>query len=700
MDISGRHGAGPGGARARRAGACVAVMLLVQLMGALVWVPRVAWADSLSYAYDAAGRVIQATNTATGQAVFYSYDAAGNITSQQIVALSTLAISGFSATQGAAGTQLTIDGTGFSTTPGNNTVTINGVTATVVSATATQLVVTIPVGATSGVVSVQSGAASANSPTPFAVNNSDAAPVITGFSPTGGAAGTVVTLSGSNFSPTVNGNKVLINGTPAAITAATATSVSFRVPPDVSSGVIQAFTPYGSATGAGNFIVPPQGHALSEVGTVVQVTENVITGAFASSSALTLVLFNGKQGDAFVRIPVQASATSVSVIDPHGIVIATASSFPAMVSLGTLKSTGTYTVAISTAASGASITANATTGQTGRFDLSYGDLVGNNWGAVNVGYAQPAVLSLGGAAGQVTEIDIMRNFASWTFSLLNPSGQSIWSSSVTSSTQTVTLPALPADGIYQLVMDPGFASASIQYIASVVAPSVMAPGSSITTGAGPNSNSGAAARIAFSGTAGQYVNINVGFPRGSSQVCDFFYVTGTTFNYLGGNSGGGSCAGNFSAVLGPLPATTTYYLFTYLNSATYTTMTVNRGTVASLSINAAATPLALGNEFQIINFAATAGQGVTLHGSPSQCLASWQLISPSNAMVGHGSTNTGSVSFGALSAAGTYTLVLNTFSNLSFGANSFPPPTFYDQLAYGPYSPWSTTNCSIQLTSP
>jgi YD repeat-containing protein len=137
--------------------------------GEIHWRAREALADSLSYAFDGAGRLIQATNGTTGQAICYAYDAAGNITSQQVVPLSTLAISGFSTNNAGPGTQITIDGTGFSTTATANTVTINGVPATVVSATATQLVVIIPSGAGSGPITITTGGASVTGTTAFTV---------------------------------------------------------------------------------------------------------------------------------------------------------------------------------------------------------------------------------------------------------------------------------------------------------------------------------------------------------------------------------------------------------------------------------------------------------------------------------------------------------------------------------------------------
>jgi protocatechuate 3,4-dioxygenase beta subunit len=79
-----------------------------------------------------------------------------------------LAITSFTSS-GSAGSSIVITGTGFSTTAASNTVTINGVVATVVSATVTQLVVTVPSGATSGVVAVTVNGVTVTSATSFTV---------------------------------------------------------------------------------------------------------------------------------------------------------------------------------------------------------------------------------------------------------------------------------------------------------------------------------------------------------------------------------------------------------------------------------------------------------------------------------------------------------------------------------------------------
>src|SRR5207249_9392305 len=108
----------------------------------------------------------------------------------------------FTPKSGLVGTTVTLYGTGFSTT-GQNTVTFfNGKVATVTSATATQIVTSVPAGATNGPITVTTPTGSATSSTSFTVTNTVttlAAPKITSFTPTIGAPGTAVTITGANF---------------------------------------------------------------------------------------------------------------------------------------------------------------------------------------------------------------------------------------------------------------------------------------------------------------------------------------------------------------------------------------------------------------------------------------------------------------------------------------------------------------------
>jgi gliding motility-associated-like protein len=80
-------------------------------------------------------------------------------------------ISSFNPSSGLVGSTVVITGTNFSTVPANNTVSFNGTPATVTLASATSLTVTVPIGATSGLISVVVGGLTANSGTNFTVSS-------------------------------------------------------------------------------------------------------------------------------------------------------------------------------------------------------------------------------------------------------------------------------------------------------------------------------------------------------------------------------------------------------------------------------------------------------------------------------------------------------------------------------------------------
>ncbi|NAY91548.1 BspA family leucine-rich repeat surface protein [Muricauda sp. JGD-17] len=91
----------------------------------------------------------------------------------------TPTITSFTPKSGTVGTLVTINGTNFSTTASANTVKIGSTTATVSTATATKLTITVPQGATTGKVSVAVGGKTATSTDNFTVT----APVATNNPP-------------------------------------------------------------------------------------------------------------------------------------------------------------------------------------------------------------------------------------------------------------------------------------------------------------------------------------------------------------------------------------------------------------------------------------------------------------------------------------------------------------------------------------
>jgi YD repeat-containing protein len=543
-------------------------------------------ADTVTYAYDALGRVIQATDTTSGLAVFYVYDAAGNITSQQTVPTTTLAISGVSVNEGATGTQVTIDGTGFSSVTSGDVVEFNGVTATVVSATQNQLVVIIPAGATSGAITVQMGAATASSPASFAVTAATPAPTVTSFSPTVGPAGTTVILSGTNFVANVNENKVLFGGVSAQVSAVTPTTLTVTVPSGTGSGLIEVVTPYGSATGSTDFLVPPPGFTASSIASAPQTAQNGGTLSVAvPANQIAMVLFNGNQGDQYVRAAIQggASGVTIEVLDPHGKVIASGCQSNCLYNLPTLTLSGTYAVVIANPANNTTFPVTIATARTGGLDVGWSDAGNDLWdNVVNVSTSQRDVLSFSGTAGQVTQVDFRSIANSWTLSLVNSSGQSLWSTALTSTVSSVTLPALPSNGSYNLIFDPQFTGGGIQYVAGIIAASALTVnGAAISVnGGGPNNiDGGAAAEITFAGTAGQNLNLSIAATQGFFYDVEVNQLTSLALACTGGCSSGiegGTCTYQIPT----LKATGTYVVYVGFLSSLYSTVKMSLSTTA------------------------------------------------------------------------------------------------------------------------
>lgn len=119
-----------------------------------IWLPVITLAQqggTTRYLYDDNGR-LRAVISPTGEANVYEYDAAGNFTAIKKLTADTLSVLDFSPRAGVVGDRVTLLGTGFG--GGVNAVAFNGVSARVISTTATVLVVEVPFGATTGKLAV------------------------------------------------------------------------------------------------------------------------------------------------------------------------------------------------------------------------------------------------------------------------------------------------------------------------------------------------------------------------------------------------------------------------------------------------------------------------------------------------------------------------------------------------------------------
>jgi hypothetical protein len=149
--------------------------------------------------------------------------------------------------QGVVGDTISVKGKGLSTSQ-TATVIFTGNNATVNSleqeSTPRHLRVIVPPGATDGVVKLAYNDVEIVSPTIFKVY-----PVITDISPRSGLAGSVIKITGYNFSAEADENEVKFNGSAVTILSASETTVQVKLPATISSGPVTVLVNGRLATG-------------------------------------------------------------------------------------------------------------------------------------------------------------------------------------------------------------------------------------------------------------------------------------------------------------------------------------------------------------------------------------------------------------------------------------------------------------------
>ena len=147
-------------------------------------------------------------------------------------------ISGISPTSGDVGvTTVTITGANFTNV---SAVSFNGTGVSFTVNSSTQITTgVIPAGASTGPIYVSTPGGTASSST-FTVIG---APTISGMSPTGGAVGTAVTLTGTGFT---NTSSVTLAGVACSYTVVSDTEITTSVPQGATTGVFTITTPAGS----------------------------------------------------------------------------------------------------------------------------------------------------------------------------------------------------------------------------------------------------------------------------------------------------------------------------------------------------------------------------------------------------------------------------------------------------------------------
>jgi hypothetical protein len=479
---------------------------------ALLLVPAAAGAE-IRYFYDELGRLRGVLDpSATDGVAIYHYDAVGNILSIVRQPVTQVVIVEFMPKQGPVGTTVTIQGAGFSATPGSNTVTFNGTAATVSSASANQLVVTVPAGATTGTIGVTAPGGSATSSAVFTVATAPAAPTISSFSPTIGTPGTAVTITGTNFETTPAYNNLRFEGSAlrATVGSASATSLGTTVPAGLtSSGPISVATPAGKVVSTQDFFVPVGSYAVSSVVTTARVTVGTPQGiSIPTANKIALVVFDGSAGQ---RVSFTFSGSvptsTVSLWHPDGSVLMNAlsmSTSAGFIDTKVLTQTGPHTLVIDP---DGTATGTVTTTIHNVVDVTGSITAGG--AAVPITITTPgqnARLAFNGTTGQ--RVSLRRTnttVTSVTIAILKPDGTTLTGPLFTDYLDAVEL---PTTGIYTVVGDPAVANTGnltlTLYDVVDVTGSITIGGSAVTvTTPVPGQN----ARLTFSGTAGQRISL-------------------------------------------------------------------------------------------------------------------------------------------------------------------------------------------------
>lgn len=196
-----------------------------------------------------------------------------------------LSVRAFSPGNGPAGMHIRISGEGFSSLKAPAEVMINGVKATVVSASDTLIVAEIPENAGSGpVIVLVDGSSSTGANFRYQA--------ISSINPLTGGAGTRVTIKGAGFDAAVAGNIVDFNGKPAQVVAATAEQLVAIAPDGVATGPL-AVTINGQKTSGPTFTIVPK----PQIGTVTP-----LSGPAGTEMSISGLYFSTKPEENIVRI--------------------------------------------------------------------------------------------------------------------------------------------------------------------------------------------------------------------------------------------------------------------------------------------------------------------------------------------------------------------------------------------------------------
>lgn len=580
--------------------------------------------SEIRYAYDEASRLIGATiidgsGNSAGSAT-YKYDEVGNLTSITRIPAATTSIAEFTPNAGLVGSTVTIFGTGFSANPIDNQVAINGQSATVTSATTTQLSVTVP-SVTSGPITVSTPSGSASTdPVNFTVLTTGGPPAISGFTPVIGVAGTAVTINGANFDTTLANDRVAFNIQYAPASSATVSSVSVNVVAAATSGKITVSTPAGRAVSADDFFIPPPPYTVADVSATARFGFTQTALMTIAQNKIGLAVFDATAGQ---RVSVAMTdctfAGVMTLYDPYGVVMvqsAPVDSYGGIFGPLIVPFTGTYTVFIS----------NGTSTGTVRAGLYV--VPADVTGSITIGGSATLQIDVAGQNGTLTfsgnqnqRISLLMSQVSInlsTVSILKPDGTQLAASNgIGTSGAFIDTTTLPVTGTYTILLDPiragtGSMRFDLYDVSADFSGTITIGGNAVTV---PISVAGQNGRLTFTGTQNQRISLTVtNVVTIGNATITILKPDGTTQASGTAGLGGGfidtttlPVTGTYTVVVDPLGANTGS-LDVRLYAVTDFTASITP-TTAGTNITV---PLTTPGQNGLVTFSGTSGQRISM----------------------------------------------------------------------------------------
>ena len=558
------------------------------------------------------------SGAATGPISVTTPDGTGTSAASFTVGATGPAISGFTPTTGPVGTLVQISGSGFT---GATRLKFRTTAAHFTVGSDTKITATVPSGAVTGPLVVTTPGGTAVSPAFFTVPGTTIpVPAITGFTPTSGTAGTVVTLTGSGF---YGASAVSFNGTPATTyTVVNDGQITATVPSGATTGPVSVMTPGGTGTSAGSFTVstPPAitgfTPASGPVGTSVTLTGTGFTGATAVAIGGTAATFS-VASDTQITATVAAGTTSgtITVTAPAG----TATSGTAFTVTAAAPTISGFTPTSGPVGTGVTVTG---TGFTGASSVAFGGTAATSFTVVSdtqVTAAVPAGATTGAVtlttpSGTATGGTFTVTAAAPTISGFTPASGPVGTSVIITGTNLTGATAVAFNGTGAT----SFTVNSATQITATVAVGTTSGAITVTTPGGT-----ATSGTPFTVTAP--APTITGFTPASGPVGTSVTLTGTGFTGATAVSFGGTAATSFT-----------------VNSPTQITATVPTGaTTGTITVT---TPGGTGTSGT--SFTVTTASGPTVTGfTPNHGATGASVV-----LTGTGFTGATAVSFGGTAA--------------------------------------------------